>query len=100
MKSAVLNEQNYQFKTKVDMENKFSITEKLRHFLYCLLAIVLWFRYSPDRISLINDDAKCNRYGYEKYHKENDKYPHYNIHRYFRYPFPMWLNKWYFKHCC
>jgi len=30
----------YQFKTKVDMKHKFSITDKLRHFLYCLLCCV------------------------------------------------------------
>lgn len=100
MKSADCKEHNYKIYNNFNMEHKFSITEKLKHFLYCLLAIVLWLRYSPDRVSLINDDAKCNRYGHNRYRKENDKYPHYNIHRYFKYPFPMWLNKWYFKHYC
>jgi len=40
MKSADYNELNYQFKPNNNMKHKFSITNKLRHFLYCLLCCV------------------------------------------------------------
>lgn len=43
MKSASLNGQDYQFKTKVNMKTKTSITDKLRHYLYCVLTAVISF---------------------------------------------------------
>lgn len=70
--------------------NKISIiVEKIKNFYNCLLSILICIRYSPEKISLINDYAMCTRYGHIKYEKENDKYSSYNINRYFKYPFPM-----------
>ena len=56
--------------------------------------------YVPDKISLINDKVCC-RYGYyrrtphqvDKY----DQYDQYDSLRYYKYPAPMWFNRWYFK---
>lgn len=80
------------------MKPKLKLIDNVKHIIYFLFVLVLWIRYSPDEISLINDESKCKRYGFYKYEKDNDKYPYYNIHRYFKYPFPIWLNKLYFKY--
>ena len=115
MKSADNKELTYQILNNFNMEHKFTITEKLRHFLYCLVAVVLWFIYkSPEKVSLINDNLCC-RYGYCKYPFVKNKgqfprfiksgsygmpaiYDHYDSKRYFLFPLPTWLNKLHWKH--
>ena len=97
------------------MKDKFTIPEKIKHFLYRLVAIMLWLSYKkPEKVSLINDNLHC-RYGYCKYpfvkikgqfprfikrgiYEMPTTYDYYDSKRYFLFPLPNWFNEWYWKH--
>ena len=71
---------------------------KIKNFLYLIYTFILWIKYTPDCVSLINDTLKCNRYGFGKYLYEKIEYDHEDNYRYFKYPFPNWFNKLYYKY--
>jgi hypothetical protein len=58
MKSTVLNERNYQFKTNINMKTKLILPEKVRYFLYTLLAVVLSRFVKPKYINLYQEGRR------------------------------------------
>ena len=73
MKSAVLNELDYQFKTNINMKTKTSNLHRNRHFLYCLLAVVI-LQSCGDRTPIIDGEKPFVVGTIVKYNDTHSKY--------------------------
>ena len=83
MKSAVINERIYQFKTNIIMKTKTSILHRTRHFLYCLLGfraferrqlakkILVALLQNPERYKYIAEQVQSGKLKQEEANSKN-----------------------------